>query len=200
MIGSQVRSADSVALLVMDLQEGIVALSKSAESLVTNAARAIASARSTGILVVHVHVAFRPGYPEIGSSNSRFLALKRNNLFQHERAHTTVAPSGNEIVVTKRRVNAFYGTDLDTILRANRVESLFLCGFATSGVVLSTLRDASDRDYEISVLRDCCDDMDQSVHDCLMNSVFPTQARVVTSKEFSGGSSANTWLSRPDPL
>lgn len=179
-----------VALLVMDLQEGIVAMSKSAPTLLANVARALDKARSSNILVVHVHVAFRVGYPEIGTANDLLLPLKEHNLFRNEPAHPAVPPLGDEIIIVKRRVNAFHGTDLETILRANRIESLVMCGFATSGVVLSTVRDASDRDYRISVLKDCCDDMNRAVHEILMSSVFPAQAKVMSAKQFSDGLSS----------
>ena len=50
-------------------------------------------------------------------------------------------------MVTKHRVGAFTGTDLDMILKAHRMETLILAGIATSGVVLSTVRHAADADY-----------------------------------------------------
>jgi nicotinamidase-related amidase len=52
-------------------------------------------------------------------------------------------------------------------------------GIATSGVVLSTLRQAADLDYELVVLRDGCVDSDEEVHRILCDKVFPRQAEVV---------------------
>ena len=74
--------------------------------------------------------------------------------------HSAVAPLAEEIVVTKHRVSAFAGTDLDLILRANGIEALILTGIITSGVVLSTLRYAADADYRLLVVGDCCSDRD----------------------------------------
>jgi|GEM_PF-6092064 len=65
---------------------------------------------------------------------------------------------GDESVITKHRVNAFAGTDLDMILRANEIYTLKLLGIATSEVVLSTLLHARDADYRLFVLKDCCTD------------------------------------------
>jgi nicotinamidase-related amidase len=84
----------------------------------------------------------------------------------------------------KRRVNAFYGTDLELVLRAQRVRTLVLCGIATSGVVLSTLRDAADRDFELVVLADACGERDPDVHRLLVERVFPSQARVLPVAEW----------------
>ena len=66
--------------------------------------------------------------------------------------HAAVAPEPGEVVVTKKRVSAFAGSDLDVVLRGLDVDALVLTGIATSGVVLSTLRMAADLDYELTVL------------------------------------------------
>jgi nicotinamidase-related amidase len=70
-------------------------------------------------------------------------------------------------------------------LRAKNVDTLILTGIATSGVVLSTLRDAADRDYRLLVVEDLCQDSDVHVHDVLMRRVFPRQAAVVDSAMLS---------------
>jgi len=87
-------------------------------------------------------------------------------------------------VVTKKRVSAFTGSDLEVLLRANGIRHLVLCGIATSGVVLSTLREAADKDYQVTVLSDLCADMDAEVHRVLLEKVFPRQAAVVTTAEW----------------
>ena len=82
--------------------------------------------------------------------------------------------------MTKRRVSAFAGSDLDMILRSSEVDELVLCGISTSGVVLSTLRQAADLDYQLVVLQDGCADPDPEVHRVLLEKVFPRQADVMT--------------------
>ncbi|MGH2644863.1 MAG: isochorismatase family protein, partial [Chitinophagaceae bacterium] len=56
---------------------------------------------------------------------------------------------------------------------------------STSGVVLSTLREAADKDYRITILSNCCADMDEEVHRVLTTKVFPRQADVTTLEEWS---------------
>ena len=68
--------------------------------------------------------------------------------------HPAVAPNPEDILVTKKRISAFVGSDLDVVLRSLEVDSLVMTGIATSGVVLSTLRQAADLDYQLTVLRD----------------------------------------------
>ncbi len=66
------------------------------------------------------------------------------------------------------------------VLRSSTVDSLVLAGIATSGVVLSTVRQAFDLDYRLTVLSDGCLDSDPEVHRVLTTAVFPRQADVRT--------------------
>jgi nicotinamidase-related amidase len=119
--------------------------------------------------------------------DSHLLSLIDAEIAWLERSLAALKREGShfgEIVVIKHRVGAFFATDLDMILRANEIDTLVLCGIATSGVVLSTLRHAADADYRIVVLRDCCSDADPEVHACPLNKVFPRQATVVASGSF----------------
>src|SRR5260370_14288192 len=101
-----------------------------------------------------------------------------------------IAAQPTDIVVTKRRVSAFSGSDLEVVLRAQGISHLALCGIATSGVVLSTLREAADKDYQLTVLADCCVDNDEEVHRVLLSKVFPRQAEVLQ---------AESWLAKLNP-
>jgi nicotinamidase-related amidase len=174
-------------LLVMDFQHGIV--ERIGDDKVLDAAgRAVAAARSAEIPVLFVRVAFRPGYPEAAPSNASFAALAEHaGDTMHEthpatQVHAELEPRPGEPVVLKRRVSAFAGSDLDVLLRAARADTLVLAGLSTSGVVLSTLRQAADLDYRLTVLSDACADQDAEVHRVLMEKVFPRQA-VVTSTD-----------------
>lgn len=73
------------------------------------------------------------------------------------------------------------------LLRAARADSLVLAGISTSGVVLSTLRQAADLDYRLTVLADACADADPEVHRVLTAKVFPKQALVTTANEWIAG-------------
>jgi nicotinamidase-related amidase len=176
------------ALLVMDVQASIVQrVVGQAEELLAAMGRATAAARANGILVVYVRVAFRPGNPEV-SANNRVFATLSDTAFAEDAPATqfdpAAAPQAGDIVVTKKRVSAFAGSDLDMVLRAQNITDLVLTGIATSGVVLSTLRQAADLDYRLTVLADCCADGDPEVHRVLLERVFPRQADVVSADEW----------------
>ncbi len=64
----------------------------------------------------------------------------------------------------------------------DRLSRSVLTGISTSGVVLSTLRQAADLDYQLTVLADACADLDPEVHRVLMEKVFPRQATVVDTR------------------
>ncbi|SDX21462.1 Isochorismatase family protein [Saccharopolyspora shandongensis] len=86
--------------------------------------------------------------------------------------------------MTKKRVSAFTGSDLALVLRSAGIDHLVLTGIATSGVVLSTLRQAADLDYRLTVLSDGCYDPDPEVHEVLIGKVFARQAEVTSIGEW----------------
>ena len=179
----------SQALLVMDLQNGVVdRFAEKMGPLLTTLADTASAARGAGVPVVYVRVAFRVGSPDISRRNQTFSNLARSGTMgeadEATQIHAAVAPVPGDIVVTKRRVSAFAGSDLDVVLRSLDVDALALTGIATSGVVLSTLRQAADLDFGLTVLRDCCVDADDEVHRVLMDKVFPRQAVVESSAEW----------------
>jgi len=189
-----VKSADMMqtnhsALLVMDVQNGIVQRFAEKPEVMVPFQHAVSAARRAGIPVIFVRVAFRDGYPEISAKNKTFSTLpKLGNMTISDSStqiHHSVAPLPDEPVVTKLRVSAFAGSDLEVILRSRRIDTLILTGIATSGVVLSTLREAADKDYRIVVLSDACLDADQEVHRVLVEKVFPRQADVLTVSEWA---------------
>jgi nicotinamidase-related amidase len=170
------------ALLIMDLQQGIVERYASDHGYLPRLAGAAAAARAAGIQVIYVTVRFRPGYPEISERNAGFAVIAGTGRFTEAdpatQIHPGIAPAPDDVIVTKRRVSAFTGSDLDVLLRAGGIDSLVLAGIATSGVVLSTLRQAADLDYRLTVLADGCLDADPEVHRVLTEKVFPRQAVV----------------------
>jgi nicotinamidase-related amidase len=179
------------ALLAMDCQAGIVSIyARPQEEFIERSSTVLRAARKAGMQVVHVQVGFRPGLPEVSSRNKLFAAIRSSpqhqQFFQGEAGaiHPALGPEPGDIVVTKHRVSAFTGTDLQMLLRAKEVETLVLFGIATSGIVLSTLLDASDCDYRLLVIGDCCADRDTELHDALLTRLFPHRAEVLTAAEF----------------
>lgn len=174
------------ALLVMDYQKGIVGMLGDPDALLSRAADAIALARGRDAQVAYVRVAFEdadyeafPPTSQMGArvkSAGRALHADSPNTAIDER----VAPQDGDIIVRKTRVGAFSTTDLDQQLRQRNLDTLILAGISTSGVVLSTVRDAADRDYRVCVLADACADPDPEMHAFLTERIFSRQADVIT--------------------
>ncbi len=179
------------AVLAMDCQAGIVSIyAQPPEEFLARAASVLGAARKSGMAVIHVQVGFRPGLPEVSGRNKLFAALKSNP--QHQQLflgpagaiHPALGPEAEDIVVTKHRVSAFAGTDLEMLLRAREIDTLVMFGIATSGVVLSTLTDAFDLDYRIVVIGDCCADREADLHEALLNKLFASRGEVLSAAEF----------------
>jgi len=177
------------ALLVMDVQNGVVdRFAESSEQLLATLAKTVVAARAVKMPIMYVRVAFREGTPEVSSKNQAFSRLAGSVTMSETdpatQVHPAVTPQPGDIIVTKRRVSAFSGSDLDVVCRSLDIDSLVLTGIATSGVVLSTLRQAADLDFKLTVLRDGCVDGDPEIHRVLMDKVFPRQAAVLSAAEW----------------
>jgi nicotinamidase-related amidase len=180
------------ALLVMDYQPGIIGRLDDGDALVARAQEAIAAARAAGAGVGYVRVAFTDedfdAMPD-GAPMARVKQMPRE--YMHADSPDTqvderVAPAEGDIVVRKTRVGPFLTTDLDEQLRARGVDTLVLAGISTSGVVLSTVRDAHDRDYRLYVLADATADPLPDVHEALIEKIFPRQAEVIEVADLEG--------------
>lgn len=185
---TQPISINKTALLVMDFQNVILTKylsTEEASKVLTNTAELLAAARKACMKVVHVMVGFRAGHPEISPRNALFSSVKGHGLFllndPNTQIHAEVAPASDEPVVIKHRLGAFSGTDLATLLRANGIETLLLTGVTTTGVLLTTVRQAFDLDFRLIVASDCCADPDADAHMALLEKVLPQHAEVLTS-------------------
>jgi len=178
------------ALLLMDFQgfvlNNFLAPTAAAE-VVSGAAKLLDAARANNMLTIHVTVDFRPGYPEISPRNKLFSYLKDNGVVvpgsEGMKIHPSLTPRDNEPVVVKHRIGAFNGTDLDLLLRARGIETLIVAGVTTSGVVLSTVRQAFDLDYDVVVVTDACTDPDEQAHALLIEKILSGQATMTLTED-----------------
>ncbi len=94
-------------------------------------------------------------------------------------------PESGDYYIRKRRYSAFFGTDLDLLLRELEVKKLYICGVATNICVLHTAGDAVLRGYDVTVIEDCTkalSDYEQEYGIRHMRNVF--NAEVISSEEF----------------
>jgi nicotinamidase-related amidase len=185
-----VSNETHAALLVMDLQEGVVAaVSADAFPVIKNIQRAIDNARLHDVPIYFVTLGFRNGHPEVNSRNRMFAGIAQAGAFKRgspdAAIHRALVPAEEDQVVVKVRVSAFAGSDLEVLLRAGDIDTLVLTGISTSGVVLSTAREAADKDFRLVVLSDGCFDPDPDVHTALTEKVLPRQADVLNVDDWT---------------
>jgi nicotinamidase-related amidase len=171
------------ALLLMDFQNAALSRLADTTDLLDRARHARGAADTAGMQVVHNRVAFTPDQlAAIPDRNKTFAAIAEAGLLVDGSPGTlipaAIAPRSGDREFTRTRVSSFSTTELAAFLDERGIDTLVLAGIQTSGVVLSTVRDAADRDYRLLVLEDCCADPDTGVHETLMTKVFPPQADV----------------------
>lgn len=179
------------ALLVMDYQPAVLAHLPEGldrEALLARVAGAIADVRASGGTVAYVRLGFTEAdWDAVSATNRSFAPLAQHRLMHHEdpatAVHERLAPQGGDVIVRKIRYGGMSTTDLDERLRERGITTLVVSGFSTSGVVLSTVVDAADRDYRLYVLSDGVADPDTEVHDVLLHRVFPARAHVIDTAE-----------------
>jgi len=129
----------------------------------------LATARSSGMPVIHVRVGFSPEYQEQPLQSPLFGGAKKFGALLlgtwATEFHPSAVPLPSELIVQKHRVSAFFNTSLDLILRNNNITNVLICGVATDLAVQSAAKDAHDRDYAVTVLADCCIAASDKDHD-----------------------------------
>ncbi|MEU4546970.1 cysteine hydrolase family protein [Nonomuraea dietziae] len=178
------------ALLVMDYQPAILALlpDSDSEALLGRMEKVIADVRARGGTVAYVRVGFTEAdWTAIPPTNRSFAPIAQHRLMHHAdpdtAIHERLAPQDGDIIVRKIRYGGLSTTDLDQRLREQGITTLIIAGISTSGVVLSTVLDAADRDYQLHVLADGVADPDPEAHAVLLHQVFPSRAHILETAE-----------------
>ena len=178
------------AVLAMDFQKAIVSMVPMAKErkVVQKAKAVLDGARKVGIPVIHVVLQFREGYPEVSPLNRMFSGLKEMGLFVAGHEDGIIAeplgPVEGDILVTRPRVNAFYNSDLQSILGSKGVDTIVLMGISTNWIVEGTARHAADADYRVIVLEDCCAGISVEAHEASIFNILSQIAEVSTSDDF----------------
>lgn len=157
------------ALVVVDLQQGIVALPTAhpTDEVVARSAALADAFRAKGLPVFLVRVTGgAPGRNE-GKAPSGKPAANWADIVPE------LGPRDSDIVVTKQQWGAFHGTALDLELRRRGITQVVLTGVATSIGVESTARAAHEHGYHVTVATDAVTDMDADAHRNSVEKIFP---------------------------
>jgi nicotinamidase-related amidase len=169
----------NVALLVIDLQKGIVGMpvAHPIADVVNNAARLADAFRSHGLPVVLINVdATAPGRAE-----------QSRRVTEFPTGWTDLVPELNrqpsDHVVTKRTWGAFTNTDLEKYLRERGVTQVIVVGVATSAGVESTARHAHELGFNVVLAVDAMTDMNADAHHNSIARIFPRMGETGTTQE-----------------
>ena len=195
------------ALLVVDMQRDFCQTGGAFDRLgvdismyppvVPRIAQVLAGARGAGVQVIYIQMTVLPGRKSESPAQIRFnLRMHLAEAGGEALGYTAdgsvgqeilpeLAPADGDLVVKKYRSSAFWGTNLDLLLRSNGVKSLVVTGCTTEGCVESTARDALFNDYYVVVVEDCVASDDRAQHEAsllLMRHRFD----IATSEEVLG--------------
>jgi biuret amidohydrolase len=151
------------ALIVVDMENDFIAAGAPMEcpagrAMMPTLKRVIDVCRSDGIAVIYTaHVHRRDG-SDMGLFDDLYPAIaKRAGLVDGDPGsdiHPDLAPKEGEFLIKKHRYSAFYGTDLDIILRGRGIDTVIVTGVTTENCCHATARDAMFHDYRVVVLAD----------------------------------------------
>jgi nicotinamidase-related amidase len=177
----------STALVMIDLQKGIVARQVAPRSSAEVVAGAMAQARrfrAAGAKIVWVTVGWEADFADaVKTPVDEPMPRPPGGLPADFAELVAGLDAPGDFHVRKRQWGAFYGTDLDLQLRRRGIDTIALGGIATNFGVESTARAAWEHGYAVVVLEDLCASMAAEHHAFAVSHIFPRIARVRTSAE-----------------
>ena len=92
-------------------------------------------------------------------------------------------PQDGDYIVVKPRFSAYYGTNMDGILKSLGTETILVGGISTQRSVEGTAREAKNRDTQCVVVSDCCTAGEEDIHQMTIDHVLPLLVRVRNTDE-----------------
>lgn len=177
------------ALLLIDLQNEVLHpngqlrgdLPAVADDLIDAVRRLVTWARERRLPVIWVKNAFRPGLVDAARRVREGTAVTAGRFVDGSWGAEILDGLGrlpDDPVITKKRSSAFFGTDLDLVLRGFGVERLIVGGTSTNWAIESTVRDGDSRDYELVVVREATGARIRDHHDPSLRSMASRYAEV----------------------
>lgn len=160
--------------------------------------------RRRGVSVIQVVTQYRDS-SEI-ASNPFWNAIEndptkaRRGMSQHNllgRPGTQVIPElwdpCDILVATKKRYNAYFGTDLEFVLRGKGIDTVILCGVNTNTCVLCTAFETTNRDFRVVIAEEGVDTMDgEEMHRWALKSIAASIGWVMHTDEILQALDART--------
>jgi gluconolactonase len=186
------------ALIIQDLQNDIIieggAFADSgapahatSQNVVENVKGVAAAARAAGVPVIHIHYIVEAGAPGLKLNAPLFQGVKESNALVRGTWGAApvegLEPQEGDHVVEKTRMNGFYNTILDNLLRGYGTETLVITGAWTNMSIEHTSRHGADAGYEIVVVSDGTSTVNDEWHNVGLNYALTNVGRTATAAE-----------------
>jgi nicotinamidase-related amidase len=144
---------------------------------IENAKTVMNYARKAGCTIIHAPIEFEKGHPEINGDFGILANVKAGGAFEAKTWNsefcTDMVPQPSDLIVKgKTGLCGFHSTNLDFLLRQNRIQNVVLSGFLTNCCVESTMRTAYENGYQVYTLKDCCGATSIAGHDAAFEHTF----------------------------
>jgi nicotinamidase-related amidase len=186
-----VQLSSHAALVVIDLQKGVVAgqfAPHDAASVVARTQALAARFRAAGAPVILVTAGWSRDGGDCPSRNvDRSMQRDPASLPADWSDVADGLAEPGDLLVTKRQWGAFTGTDLDLQLRRRQVDTIVLTGIATNFGVESTARLAWELGYDVVIAEDAVSSRTEEMHRFAIDSILPAIARIASSEDIGFG-------------
>ena len=172
------------------IRVGVAADSPERAGLIEAAGRLLTGARSLGVPVISVRIAFRPDYADVIANCRQFSDIVSSGVMIEGSwgagFHEALGPLEGEFIVTHTRNNPFYGSALEQVLTKLGATQLIFAGIATNYAVEHGVRHASDTGWDVVVASDACSAGDRTLHDASLRSLSRLAAILTVEEILSG--------------
>lgn len=173
------------AILVVDMvydftnENGLVYYPQNKEVL-PKIRQAVDICRQYGALVVYLQHCYRKGKPDKNLTSMRPNCIEGSG---GEEIDPSLEVLPQDYVIKKRRYSAFFGTDLDLVLREHDIRRVIVVGTKTNCCIRATVTDAYNLDYEVHVIRDCVATNDPVVNEVHLTDILKYLGHVLPLEE-----------------
>jgi gluconolactonase len=186
------------ALIIQDLQNDVISegggfadsgapAHAQSQNVVENVKNLAQAARDAGVPVIHVHYIVEPGAPGLKLNAPLFQGVKEADALVRGTWGAAPAeglePQDGDLVVEKTRMNGFYNTILDNLLRGFGTETLVITGAWTNMSIEHTARHGADAGYEIVVVSDGTSTVNDEWQNAGLNYALTNVGRTATAQE-----------------
>lgn len=182
------------ALIVIDMEKAFIEPESplciaGAKATIPACADAIETARSKGIPVFFIKRQYRKDGSDVELTrynvwrNGKPMAPGSTGALSEE-FPTELTPKPEDYVIVKPRWSAFFGTELDLLLRRHQIRTVVLTGTTTPNCIRTTCYDANSLEYNVVILEDCCSSATAEIQSANIDDMERMGAIISDSKEF----------------